>query len=189
MASVVSGMLSFVGRIPGWIVSELGSLGAMLFNAGVNAINGLISGIESGIGALGSVMSNIASKVAGFIGLSPAKEGPLSGGGAPKIRGQHVAADIAAGILEGEPGIVAAMRHVAGSAGLLPGGAGSLAVPGGGTAGGGAGGTSIGDIHLTVNGFVGNQQELMQQLDYQFQKIVLIQDRRNVTNGLSLAHP
>ena len=77
--SMIDGVVSFFKSLPGKILSAIGSLGSMMFNAGVHAIESLISGIESMIGDVGSVMSGIASKIAGFIGLSPAKEGPLSG--------------------------------------------------------------------------------------------------------------
>ena len=91
------------------------------------------------------------------------------------------------GLMTGMGSQMPALRNQVGqvTAALMPGGA----LTAGGAAARGGAGTSIGDIHLTVNGFVGNQQELMQALYYQFQKIVLQQDRRNVTNGLSLAHP
>ena len=186
VVNAVGSLLRFVGGIPGWINNALGGLPGMMLNAGINAINSLINGIWSGVGALGSMMGKIASKVAGFFGLSPAKEGPLSGGGAPQIRGRHLAADIAAGMLDEERSIAAAAHTLAGSAGLLPGGAGNL-VPGGGTAGAGAsGGMSIGPITLTVNGFVGNQQELVQQLYLMLQQGALQNNRRNPTNGLAL---
>lgn len=73
----------------------------LLFNAGKALIGGLINGIKSMIGALASTVSGVAHKIAGFFGLSPAIEGPLSGQGAPEIRGQHFAADLARGITGG----------------------------------------------------------------------------------------
>ena len=85
------------------------------------------------IGAVGNTVAGIARKVAGFFGLSPAVEGPLSGGGAPEIRGQHFAADIARGMLSGLPSVGSAAHRIAGAAGISPSGAGGVAGPGGGT--------------------------------------------------------
>jgi phage-related protein len=119
-------ILSFVRSLPGKIISALSSLGSMMFNAGAHAIEELIGGITSRIGSLGSTMSGVASKIAGFIGLSPAKEGPLSGGGAPFIRGSHITADMAAGMMSRTSAVGAAARKMA-------------AAVAGGTAGGGAG--------------------------------------------------
>ena len=93
--------LKIVKNIPHDINSALGGLPAMMFNAGVHVIQDLINGIMSMTQDLGNVVSGIASKIAGFFGLSPAKEGPLSGGGSPFIRGLHFAMDIASGIETG----------------------------------------------------------------------------------------
>jgi hypothetical protein len=73
------------------------------------------------IGSVGSAVAGIASKVAGFFGLSPAVEGPLSGGGAPEIRGRHFADALASGMLGGLPGVAASAGRVASAAGIGPG--------------------------------------------------------------------
>jgi len=130
VVSAVGRLLAFVRGIPGKILSGLASLGSMLFSAGAHAIDSLISGLSSGIGKIGSVMGGIAGKIAGFIGLSPAKEGPLSGGGAPFVRGSHIAADVAAGILSRTPAVGAAMHAMAAAAGIA-GAAGSAGSAGG----------------------------------------------------------
>lgn len=84
--------------IPGEIVGAFKNFGSLLINAGRNLIQGLINGINQKIGVLRSVISTIAGLIAGFFGRSPAKEGPLSGQGWTKIRGQHMIQDLAAGI-------------------------------------------------------------------------------------------
>ncbi len=112
----VSDVTGFFRSLPGRILSALGDLGSLLWNAGAAVINGLIGGIESMFGSLGSVMGSVASKIAGFIGLSPAREGPLSAGGAPQIRGQHIARDIAAGMASGTSLVAAAAGRLAGAA-------------------------------------------------------------------------
>ena len=119
-------------QLPGRILSALGSLGTMMYNARRNAISRLLDGIRSMIGEVGSVVGGIASKVAGFFGLSPAKEGPLSGGGAPEIRGQHFAADLARGMTSGLGGVASAARQIAGAAGGVQGGGYGTAAAGGG---------------------------------------------------------
>jgi phage-related protein len=131
--ATVSAVISTGARVTGWfqalpgrLLGYLAALPSMLFQAGVHAVEGLINGLLSEAGALGSAVSSLASKVAGFFGLSPAKEGPLSGAGAPEIRGRHFADALAAGIRSGTPG-----------AGSAAGGLASALAPGGGAAGGG----------------------------------------------------
>jgi TP901 family phage tail tape measure protein len=48
----VSSLLSFVGSIPGKVVSALGRLGSLLFNAGKDLIRGLLNGINNMAGAV-----------------------------------------------------------------------------------------------------------------------------------------
>jgi hypothetical protein len=120
--------------LPGRILNALGSLGSKLFSAGASAVQRLIDGLMSKIGSVASAAASIASKVAGFFGLSPAKEGPLSGAGAPEIRGQHFAESVASGMLSRLANVATAAGAVAGAAG---GG-----VRGGGGAGAG-GGTQV----------------------------------------------
>jgi len=57
------------------------------------------------LGALGNMAGSVASKIAGFFGLSPAREGPLSGSGSMEIRGQHIARDLARGMASGAGGV------------------------------------------------------------------------------------
>jgi phage-related protein len=133
VSSGIGKIVGFAESLPGRINSALGGLPGMMLRAGVNVINSLISGIESRIGKLGSVVAGIARKVAGFFGLSPAVEGPLSGGGAPEIRGQHFAGDITRGMLSGVPGVASAASRLAGAAAIGP--AGARGGPGGGQGG------------------------------------------------------
>ena len=53
----MGGLLSFVSGIPGKILSALGDLGSLLFNAGKRIIQGLINGIGSMIGSVGHAIS------------------------------------------------------------------------------------------------------------------------------------
>jgi hypothetical protein len=106
----------FLG-LPGRIVAALARLPGILFNAGASAVQRLIDGLMSKIGSLGSAAASLASKVAGFFGLSPAKEGPLSGSGAPEIRGQHFAESVASGMRSRLSNVATAAGSVAGAAG------------------------------------------------------------------------
>lgn len=92
-------LLSFVQSIPGRIRSALGSLGSLLTSAGRSVIQGLINGIRSMIGSVGSAMSSIASKIRSYLPFSPAKDGPLSGGGAPEVSGARIAETLGEGIM------------------------------------------------------------------------------------------
>jgi TP901 family phage tail tape measure protein len=121
---LIDDVIHFFERLPGEIMSAIADLPGMLLRAGEHAIDSLIDGLGSGIGKIGSVMGGIASKIAGFIGLSPAREGPLSGGGSMYIRGLHIPQDVAMGISAGLPGLASAASRMAGTVGLGPGGRG-----------------------------------------------------------------
>ena len=89
--------------LPGRILAALAALPGMLFSAGQHAIQRLIDGLGSMLGSLGNMASQVAHKIAGFFGLSPAREGPLSGSGAPEIRGRHFTEALARGMMAGAP--------------------------------------------------------------------------------------
>jgi hypothetical protein len=143
-------VVSWFGKLPGRILAAIADLPGMLLHAGEHAIDSLIDGLGSGIGKIGSVMGGIASKIAGFIGLSPAREGPLSGGGSMYVRGLHIPQDVAMGISAGLPGLASAANRMAGTVGLGPGGTRI------GAAGGGAltlevtgGGSGLDELFIT----------------------------------------
>lgn len=92
-------LLSFVRSIPGRIKSGLGNLGNLLRDAGRRVIQGLINGIKSMISNVGSAMSGIASKIRSYLPFSPAKDGPLSGSGAPEVSGSRIAETLGEGVL------------------------------------------------------------------------------------------
>jgi hypothetical protein len=109
--------VSWFASMPGKITSALAALPGMLFTAGANAVQRLIDGLMSKIGSVASAAASIASKIAGFFGLSPAKEGPLSGGGAPEIRGAHFTDAYSAGMRSRLAAVAGAAGSVAGTAG------------------------------------------------------------------------
>jgi hypothetical protein len=128
-ANWITSAVNWFKSLPGKIVAALSGLGGMLFSAGQHAVQRLIDGLGSMLGSLGHMAASLASKIAGFFGLSPAVEGPLSGGGAPEVRGRHFAAALAAGIASGVPQAGAAAGRLAGDIGTITGGG---IVPGGG---------------------------------------------------------
>lgn len=60
----IGNFLSLVGGIPGRIQNAIGSMGSLLYNAGVSLIQGLINGIEAKIGNLIATVSRIAGIIA-----------------------------------------------------------------------------------------------------------------------------
>ena len=131
-------------QLPGRILSALAALPGMLFRAGQHAVQSLIDGMGSMLGDLGSMGLHMASKIAGFFGLSPAKEGPLSGAGAPEVRGAHFTADFARGMTSGLGGVTSAASRIAGAAAATP-----------GAAGAGAGGGITIEFHVSNAGQLG----------------------------------
>jgi phage-related protein len=109
-------MVSFVRGIPGKILSALGNLGSLLFSAGQRVIQGLISGIGSMIGSVGSAIGNIASEITSHLPFSPAKKGPLSGRGDPRLAGQRIGSYLAQGITSSAGMVHTAAERVAGAA-------------------------------------------------------------------------
>ena len=77
VARKVAEVISTVSAIPGKVSAALGDLGSYLYSKGQALIQGLIDGIMSKIGAIGSAMGSVGSKIKGFLPGSPVKEGPL----------------------------------------------------------------------------------------------------------------
>lgn len=86
------------GNLPGRIKGALGNLGNLLYQAGRNVVQGLIDGIRSMFGRLGSAASSLAQTIRDYLPFSPAKEGPLSGRGNPFYSGQSIVNLLASGV-------------------------------------------------------------------------------------------
>jgi hypothetical protein len=93
----------------------------MLYGAGKKIIQGLIDGIGDMIGKLKDKIGDVIGVIGRFLPGSPAKEGPLSGQGYVKIRGQHLTEDFAVGI-ESQAKMVeeAVRRMIQGLSGQVP---------------------------------------------------------------------
>jgi hypothetical protein len=178
-------LIATVAAIPGQILAALAGLAGDLFNAGLHAMESLASGLASGAGSVVGTVAGLASKVAGFFGLSPAREGSLAGGGAPEIRGAHFAAALAAGMLGGRGSIAAAAAALAQAAGVSSayagtGGSGVVTAPGG------AGLSSSAAQQMQMGLSLNIQMPSPAQWQEFTQKYTLQYNRRNMTNGLAL---
>jgi TP901 family phage tail tape measure protein len=114
-------LIDFVKGIPAKILAALGNVGSMLYGAGKKIIQGLIDGIGDMIGKLKDKIGDVIGVIGRFLPGSPAKEGPLSGQGYVKIRGQHLTEDFAVGI-ESQAKMVeeAVRRMIQGLSGQVP---------------------------------------------------------------------
>lgn len=70
-------IVNWLRGLPGRIISSLGNLGDLLWQAGRNLIDGLWRGISSAWASVKSKLSDIANQVRGLWPFSPAKWGPL----------------------------------------------------------------------------------------------------------------
>jgi hypothetical protein len=102
----------------GKLIMDVGSgFATLLYDAGRNAIKGLVNGMKSAIGSVRSTVSDIAQSVKDFWPWSPAKTGPLSGNGSLEIAGRNVARMLATGMTAGAPNVAAATAGLAGTVG------------------------------------------------------------------------
>ena len=67
----VSGVVSFVTRLPGQIMGIFASAGSWLWNAGKNIIQGLLNGITSMIGAVKSKLQSLTNLLPSWKGPAP----------------------------------------------------------------------------------------------------------------------
>lgn len=65
--SGISSVVSFFKALPGRIVGALSSLGHALFSVGINAIRGLLSGLQAAAGSVLSYAAGLAGKIASTI--------------------------------------------------------------------------------------------------------------------------
>lgn len=114
IASGVGNAVGFVASLPGRIIGALGNLGSLLFSAGRNVIQGLINGIKAMIGAVGSAISSVASKIRGALPFSPAEYGPLRTH-PPEQSGRRIVDLLSEGLLSRESRLRATMTRIAGS--------------------------------------------------------------------------
>jgi hypothetical protein len=90
------------------IKDAFAAAGHWLYERGRALIQGFIDGIYSMLGLLRNVGSSVGKAIADFLPGSPAEEGPLSGQGYVKLRGERMMRDFAEGIKMGAPDLEAA---------------------------------------------------------------------------------
>jgi hypothetical protein len=108
--------VSAVSSLPGRIMGVLGSLAGRMFSFGAHIISSLASGIMSAAGDVVSAISNVAGDILDHIPHSPAKRGPLSGAGDPRLGGRKITALLASGMLDNRGLVANASARVAGAA-------------------------------------------------------------------------
>ncbi|MDJ0346731.1 phage tail tape measure protein, partial [Streptomyces sp. PH10-H1] len=145
-------MKHMVGQSLGDIISLIkkvtSGFGTLLVDAGMNLLRGLIDGIKSMTGGLGSAMGDVTSFISGFLPHSPAKYGPLSGTGSPQLAGARIGSMLADGIAGSTARVGHATSRLVGAAALSvagsSGGLGVLSI-------GGGGGGQVHHHHVTVH--------------------------------------
>lgn len=143
---MASAVVSWFARLPGMIIRAIGDLGSMLFQAGVNAIRGFISGAGSMIGSAVHTLEGWGHDLISAIGSPFGIHFSEPSEAAVMIRaGQKIPLGLAAGMLGGTGTVRAAAARIAGAV-ALPYGAPSY----GGYGPGGRGGQSL-TVHLAID--------------------------------------
>lgn len=119
--SMVHGVTSWFENLGRDINDIIDDLANDLYNAGARIVSYLADGIKSAIGDVTGAISSVISEVKSFLPFSPAKKGPLSGGGAPQNSGRSIVRQIAQGLTGGISDVTAAMERVTGAVTAGPG--------------------------------------------------------------------
>lgn len=98
VAEVISNVIGLVRSVPDRVRQFFADAKTWLIQAGRNLIQGLIDGVRSMFSDLWNTMKEGAGIIASFVPHSPAKVGPLSGGGDPFKSGQTIITRLAAGM-------------------------------------------------------------------------------------------
>ena len=170
VTSGISDVVGFVKGLPGKIVSALGNLGTLLYNAGASLLSGLWNGISSAIGGLLSKIGGVASKVkdavTGVLGIhSPSTEF--------HDIGLNIMQGWENGILAGAASLHSTLQAVAGGlSGAQIGGAGLTPAMAGGSAAGGPVGGPVTNYNLTIY-----SQAKTEQVEQDFNTLVAMNVR------------
>lgn len=120
-------------------------LGDLLFDAGKNAIKGLINGMKAMTGGLVSTVHDITQSIKDFFQWSPAKRGPFAGSGSMENAGSNIGKLLASGMSKSTGIVTSAAMAMAQSASPNV-GLGGFGLAGGAGGAGGGGGVVIFDL-------------------------------------------
>lgn len=155
--------------------TSLGSTAAgAMYDSGRQAGRGFLSGLLAQQKAIEQMMARIAKAAIDTMRRELKISSPSQ---VFMDHGRMVALGFAMGMEDGTARVGSAAKSLSGAA---------YAPYGGGLAAGGGGGVTI-NAHITVNGFVGDNKELIQELGYELQAWSLQTNHRNPTNGFALA--
>lgn len=114
-AAQISAMISFVQSIPGRILSAVGNLGSLLYNAGRNIIQGLINGVTSMISSLTSKLSFVTNLIPDWKGPEDRDRQLL------RPAGQAIMQGLQAGITDQERALQQQLNGITNQIGMAPG--------------------------------------------------------------------
>jgi phage-related protein len=165
--NVIGSIVLFVAGIPHRFLTALGDTSKLLYNAGAAIIDGLWNGISSKLSALKNGVTGIAHKIASWKGPEDDDRVLLVPHGQAMIDG------LMSGIASSLPDLERLTSGIAPQISANVSGGASVAAPI--TASGGGGTT----INITVNGWVGSDQQIAEKLRNE-----LIRLGRNTTGGV-----
>lgn len=165
---------------------QLGQTAAnAMYDSGSQAGKGFLTGLASQEKAITAQMDKIAASMVATLKKDLKISSPSR---VMHDAGTDTAAGLAEGLVTGRNGVQQAAHGLAQAitAGVSGGSAAGLRLTGGAAAGSTAAGSTT--VQITVNGFIGSEQELAQELYTLFQHAALQSNRRNPTNGLALTN-
>lgn len=115
LSAFLSALDTLFFGLPSRILSTLGNLNTLLFEAGRSIIRGLIDGIKNMASTAVNNVKSIVADIRSFFPFSPAKKGPFSGSGYTLYSGRALIEDWARGIREGTPAAVRAIDDAMGA--------------------------------------------------------------------------
>jgi hypothetical protein len=121
IGQAIASVVEWVKGLGGRIADAAGDMLGVLYNAGRNVIAGLINGIRSMFGPLANVADQVFQILRDRAPFSPAKEGPLSGSGDPKLAGENIVTRLAEGMEIAAPELATASNNVMSNVTMGPG--------------------------------------------------------------------
>ena len=112
IAEIGTGIKNWIMSIPHLVGQAFANARNFLVTAGRNILEGLIQGIRDKLGPLDNILSWIAGRIRAFFPFSPAKEGPLSGQGDPRIAGGKIIQRLGEGMHMEIPGLRSTTENV-----------------------------------------------------------------------------